>query len=68
MQVAKRTGYGIGVPVDFRDQESPTEPRGESPSFERYLRIKLIILSRKLRKFQHCLVNANSMSHLGAGI
>lgn len=32
MQVEKRAGYGTGVLVDFRDQESLTELRRESPS------------------------------------
>ena len=68
MQVAKRTGYGIGVSVDFHDQEISYRTQKGIPFFERYLRTKLIILSRKLQKFQHCLVNANSMSHLGAGM
>ena len=38
MQVAKQTGYGIGVPVDFRDQEHLTELDQKGiPFFELYL-------------------------------
>ena len=69
MQVAKRTGYGTGVPVDFRDQEPLTELDQKGiPFFEHYLRTELIILSCKLRKLQHCLVNGICMSHLGVGM
>ena len=43
VQITKRTGYDVGVPVDFRDKEPYRNQMG-IPFFERYLRTELIIL------------------------
>jgi len=43
VQITKRAGYDVGVPVDFRDKEPYRNQKG-IPFFECYLRTELIIL------------------------